>query len=407
MAKKLMINCASCDIRQVQEENYSHYENITINASIVLTSPRGKAFINNLPVTLNCSAVQEVDDDVAVRTINGSGEIKSSDIVPTSRYFMLVNGSLNIGPGTQRHLEQCAGMVINGLLTCPESILANFDRVKVNGSTICYPDEAILLKHNAVIDKLFALRAKKGLYWSDKRIIITDSELDSELLRSKGAMFTCEEAIIAQSKVESTVDLIDEKAEIIIVPDGTTVITDDITLDSTTLSLYGKKLYVIGNVTVPDKENGMDTIEYLTIRGNAKVPMQQKETFLKAVTEISGKIKFVMSNIITIEDKPCFEITKWMLEQQFTEICDCALVKIANDIPKTLITERLKIEDCAAVKCSEEQKDAVAMICEDVAHIETGNEKENAMIGNVIEAVVGNLKNSLDTKVINAANYIM
>lgn len=28
MAKKLTINCANCDARKVQEENYSHYEQI-------------------------------------------------------------------------------------------------------------------------------------------------------------------------------------------------------------------------------------------------------------------------------------------------------------------------------------------------------------------------------------------
>jgi len=82
MAKKLMINCASCDARNALEENYAHYEKITINCAVVLTSPKAKAVMNKLPFALNCATVLEVDGDVDLRTVNGSSEIKSSDVVP-------------------------------------------------------------------------------------------------------------------------------------------------------------------------------------------------------------------------------------------------------------------------------------------------------------------------------------
>ena len=38
MAKKLMINCATCDARNLREENYAHYEQITLNCATVMTS---------------------------------------------------------------------------------------------------------------------------------------------------------------------------------------------------------------------------------------------------------------------------------------------------------------------------------------------------------------------------------
>ena len=62
-----------------------------------------------------------------------------------------------------------------------------------------------------------------------------------------------------------------------------------------------------------------------------------------------------------------------MLEQQpqGIEVSDCATVKIADDIPKEWIVERLHVEDCATVQCSKEQEDAVSMICEDVAEIDS------------------------------------
>ena len=91
MAKKLMINCATCDARNALEENYAHYEQITINCAMVLTSPNAKAVMNKLPFTLNCANVLEIEGDVDLRTINGSSEIKSGDVVPTSKYYMVVN----------------------------------------------------------------------------------------------------------------------------------------------------------------------------------------------------------------------------------------------------------------------------------------------------------------------------
>ena len=409
MAKKLMINCATCDARNAREENYAHYEQITINCAMVLTSPDAKAVMNKLPFTLNCADVLETDGDVELRTINGSGEIRHSDAVSASKYYLLVNGALTIGPDTQEQLAKCAGMTINGSLTCPESIYATLTGVNVNGSTACYPDGAILLKRNAVIDKLFALRAKHSLYWSGRRMIMVDPELDAEKLKAKGVTFSTREAIISQSKVESLIDLIDEKAEIIIVPDGTAVVLDDITLDADTLRRYGKQLYVIGDVTVPDDAHSLEELVYLNIRGDVKVPPVHKETLLSVLTEVSGEIKIAKPKGATLADKPFVKITGWMLEQQpmGLDVCDCAVVKIADDVPRELIVQRLRIEDCGVVKCSGEQEDAVAMVCTDVGQISGAEDSDGMGVGEMLRDVMGGIRGALDTKVINAATYVL
>jgi len=409
MAKKLMINCATCDARNVLEENYAHYEQITINCAMVLTSPNAKAVMNKLPLVLNCANVLEIEGDVDLRTINGSSEIKSGDIVAASKYYMVVNGALTIGPDTQQQLAQCVGMTINGSLTCPESIYALLSGVNVNGSTTCYPDGAIVLKRSAVIDKLFALRAKNSLYWSSRRMIMVDPELDADKLKAKGVTFSTKEVIVAESKVEALIDLIDEQAEIIIVPDGTAVVRDDITLDETLLHRYGKRLYVIGDVTVPEEADALDELKYLNVRGDVKVPQEHKEKLLAVLTEISGEVKIAKPKGATLEDKPVVKITRWMLEQQPLGIgvIDCAMVKIADDIPKELIVERLHIQDCAVVKCSEEQEDAVTMVCTDVAKIGSEEEDDGLGIGDVLKSAMGGIKGVLETKVINAADYVL
>lgn len=408
MAKKLMINCATCDARNALEENYAHYEQITINCAMVLTSPNAKTVMNKLPFTLNCANVLEVDGDVVIRTINGSSEITSGDAVPTSKYYMLVNGALSIGPDTEKQLAQCVGMVINGSLTCPESVYATLNGVNVNGSTICYPDGAIVLKRNAVIDKLFILRAKNSLYWSSRRMIMVDPKLDVEKLKAKGVRFSTKEVIITQSLVEELIDLIDERAEIVIVPDGTSVVLDDITLDQNIIRRYGKQMYVIGDVTVPEDADVLEELKYLNIRGDAKVPQKYKEKLLAVLTDITGEVKIVKPKGATLEDKPIVKITKWMLEQQplGIDVCDCAVVIIADDIPKEMIVERLHIEDCGVVKCCEEQEDAVTMVCVDVGHV--GPDGEDSMgVGDMLKDAIGGMKNALETKVINAADYVL
>lgn len=409
MAKKLIINCASCDARKIREENYAHYESITVNCADMLTNPQGKAVMSKLTFTLNCANVLETEEDVEVRVINGSGEIRSSDTVPETKYYMRVNGSLTIGPGTQKHLEKCVGMTVNGSLICPESVYPCLTGVKINGSSSCYPDGAILLKPNAVIDKLFALRAKPSLYWSRKRMIMVDPELDGEVLKAKGASFCSKEVIIAQSKVEAMIELIDEKADIVIVPDGTSVILDDVTLDDAVLRRHGKKLYVIGDVTVPEEGDALDALEYLNVRGDARVPKERRDRLLEILTAISGKVEIARPKGATLNDKPLVKITKWMLEQQPMGVVveDCVVVKIADDIPKELILERLHIQDCAVVKCSEEQEDSVAMICEDVGKIGNGDDENDSGIGGAIKSTLGGILNDPDTKVINAADYVL
>ena len=407
MAKKLIINCSTCDARNAREETYAHYESIVINCATVLTNDTGKAVLNKLPFSLNCANVQEVPEGAQLRTANGSTEIKSGDTVSQEPYFLVVNGSVTIGSHTEKQLEACVGMCVNGSLTCPESIYPQLKNVKVNGSTTCYPDGAILLKRNAVIDKLFTLRAKNALYWASRRIIFTDLTLDAQALAARGATFSAQEVIVAQSLLESLIDRIDEKAEIVVVPDGTAVVLDDLTLDGAALGRYGKQLYVVGDVTVPEDGGMLDEISYLNVRGDARVPEAYRELLLSLLTDIAGEVRLAKPNGSRISDKPLVKITRWMLEQQpkGLEVCDCAVVKIAEDIPKELIARSLHIRDCADVTCTPEQEDAVTMICEDVGNI--GSKPSPEGVGGLLGGVLKGIQGVLDTKVVNAADYVL
>lgn len=409
MAKKMVINCATCDARKVTEETLAAYESVVINAATVLVSPEGKELLNRYGVTMNCANVFELPSDVEVCTVNGSHRIESGDAIGGKKY-LFVNGSVTIGPDTQQVLEQYVGITVNGSLTCPESVSASLGKILVNGSTTCYPDGAIILKRSAVIDKLFALRAKESLYWASKRMIMVDPLLEPAKLVAKGCTFSAQEIIIAESKVEEMIGLIDEKAEIIIVPDGTAVITDDVELEDLTVKKYGTMLYILGDLTVAaDSASSLEKLEYLNVRGDAKVTAEQKDLLMEKLTDISGQVVVPKPRKgRVISEKMSVRVTRWLLEREpdGLRLEECVNVKIDEDVPKDLILERLSISEAVSVKCSSEQEDAVAAICEEVVSIGE-NAGDEMGIGNIIKGAIGGIGDLLNTKMVNAADYVL
>ena len=427
MAKKLLINCGSCDARNVAEETLAAYETVTVNCGSVLVTPESKNLLNRFGVTLNCGDILELEKDVKLVKVNGSHQIMSGD-APEERTYLQVNGSLEIGPGTQEILKKYVGVHVNGKATYPESLSGCLSMMTVNGSTVCYPDEAIVLKANAVIDRLFALRAKEKLYWSSKRMIMVDGKLDASLLEKKGATFCAKEVILAESKVEDLIGLIDEKAEIIIVPDGTAVITDDVELDDLILKKYGTKLYVVGDLkVVSDEEDVLSKLDYLNVRGDASVVAELRSKLMEAITEIGGDVNIIRKPKGRIlGDKMSLRISRWLLEQEpdGIHVSDCMKVTLDEEIPSQLILEKLSISDCMEVKCTPEQEAAVAAIAEDVMAIgglgkmikdtvssvqENGVDMGNMLggIGDTVMGALGMAKDALTTKVINAGDYVL
>ncbi len=422
MAKKLLINCGSCDARFVSEATLSAYESIAINCGDVLVTPEAKDLLNRYGVTMNCGEVRTLDKDVKVRSVNGSAQILSSDVV-TDQVYLVVNGSLEIGPNTAEVLKQYVGIQVNGAVTYPESVSSCLSLMSVNGATTCYPDGAIILKRNAVIDKLFALRAKESLYWAAKRMIMVDPQLDAAALAAKGATFAASQVILAESKVEDMIALIDEKAQIDIVPDGTAVILDDVELSDLTLKKYGTKLYVIGDLQVTEEAaDCLEKLEYLNIRGDAKVTEGMKDKLLVAITEISGKVNVVKPpKGRLMADKVNLRLSKWLLEKEPEGIAvrDCVVVTLDEDISCDLILEKLTIADCVQVKCTPEQEAAVVAIATDVQSIGGGKVvkvdddlvqevgADPMGIGDMIKSAMGVGKDLLNTKVINAGDYVL
>ena len=400
MGKQLKINCAFCDARNVSEETLAAYEKITVNCASVLVTPRSQALLAKYRVALNTAGVTVVpeDEDVEAQIVNGEGTIRRDGPIPKAKRFLLVNGSLEIEAGTEEILERYVGGTVNGSIRCPESMASCLGRFQINGSTTCYPDGAIVLKRSAVIDRTFVLRAKEALYWSAKRMIFVDPKLDPAALAAKGARFQSGEAILAEGMAEALLPLIDERAELVPVPDGTKVALDDLDLDEVTEKRYGTKLYILGDVVVkPEGEAFLRNAEYLRIRGDVQVPPELRELLLEKA-EIGGDVKLLRPKKDRgriIEDTSNVRITQWLLENcpNGLRVMDCVKVLIDPDVDKKLILERLRIGDCAVVRCAPEQEDAVAAVCEDVAQIGQQSLQSEP--------------EAQEVDVINAASYVM
>ncbi|MGO5542350.1 hypothetical protein ACTQWG_07600 [Blautia sp. HCP3S3_H10_1] len=103
-----------------------------------------------------------------------------------------------------------------------------------------------------------------------------------------------------------------------------------------------------------------------------------------------------------IENKPHVGVDKTLLESSPNKVLlrNTATIKIAPDVTSELILDRLMIENCAKVSCSEEQECAIAAVAKNVAKIgESGDNKFSGM--------AGGFNDLLSTKMINADSYIM
>lgn len=404
--KNLVVNAATCDARKVSDETLSSYENINLNAATLLTTSDSRTLLHKYNVAMNCAKVVEVSEDADIMFHNGKYTLGAKD-KGEKPAVLNINGTLTIEPGAEEAIKRFVSIIVNGKVIYPESMASYLGNMTVNGNSESYPDDAIMLKNVFVVDKTFILRSKGSKYYARNCVVLADESLDVAALVNKGVLFLTENAIVAESLLEVSIPLFEEDTEIITVPDGCAFVKDNATLDKGLLRKNGKKIFIYGNLKI-DSSAGelLEEIEYLRVKGTVTLPKSLEDLFFGKDFEYDN-LKLVIGKCI--DDKVFVKVDRQMLEQnaEGVSVVGCVNVTIAGDVPPELILERLVIDDCVNVVCSPEQRSAVDQVAADVVNINI-SDSEKTGLEDMLKGFMPNaFKDSGDTKVINAAYYVL
>lgn len=370
--KTLNVNCAVCDVRHITEELLSTYAQVKINAAAIITNREVQALLGRYGVKINAASTLNLDEDVRFTSVNGFGRIFPGQTMAGEKVFLIVNGTLEIEPGSEEVLKNYAGIMVNGSLTCPESMTGLLSAVTVNGTTKTYPDGAIRLKNTAVLDCFFHLRAKQdALYYASSKIVALASDIDFGKLAEKNVRFVTRKLLVSESLAEAAVPLFDEKTDIVILPDGCAYVDDDAELNGALLKRYGGKLYIDGNLSItPDSVAVLEQASFLRVNGDLLVCRSLKDRALEM--DLSYDRLRVVGGLL-IRDRSHVELTAALLSgaEDGVSVQDCASVTFDGDVTPELLKEKLvSFSDCATVICANmEQKAVVESIAENIASL--------------------------------------
>lgn len=400
MKKNQVINAVCCDARQVTEESFSGYENISINAAILIAGERARALLNRHRVSLNVANGLDLPDEekLEVQFINGRGELNAE--TDGIGKVLVVNGRLTLRNGSLEAAKRYYRILVNGKLLMPKSYEGCLTNLQVNGKTDYYPEGASILKADTEIDALFIRRAQKASYYCGGTLYLLDGTMDAEAVLSRGIQFAAKKIVITESLLEKLLPCIDEETELCRVPDGTRHIADIEELTGKLVRKYGPKLCVSGDVFIRDAE-ALAELSYLSVEGTVRVAKELEAAF-DELDAAYRELSIVDTELAYIADRPVLGISADILKRypKGLRVKDCAKIKLDANLSPETIMDKLKISDCAMVKCTKEQADAVRMIAEDVAMIVTADSEETEEGG--LNAFLGSLR---DSHVINAVEY--
>ncbi len=408
--KNFVLNCDVCDARKIKEENLAGYEKIVINADVILVDERSREVLNRLPMLCNTDEMLDVEGEVAAVSVNGNYEI-GSDTAYTERTVLCVNGNLSVRAGSQKAFDNMVKICVNGSARYPESMAPYMNRLAVNGSVHCIPDDCIELKPVFVIDKYFPLRAKQdGKYYVEHKVKLTDADVDVQALTDKNVHFVTKCFLVREDRVPQTIVMFDDNVELDVVPAGFAYVGEDVELSEALLGKYGTKLYIDGDLTLRGgSENLFDRVEKLQVNGDIRLLKRQAEAFAKVDASYKELI-FIKGRQISNKALVVVDETLLTASPDGVEIENCAVLKVNKAVSPEVILEKFSVKNCAQVFCSKEQRSALQLICTNVARISDGEPQEEGDGQNGekgIGGVLGLLKEAAGSKVVNADSYIL
>ena len=397
--KTLTINATVCDTRQVKESTLAAYDTIEINAALLLADAASQELLHKYPVTCNAVQTLDISDDIQVSQVNGRKELGPGTPALKTPTFLMVNGILDIAPGSEEALAGYVGIQVNGQVICPESLSSLLSTASVNGQIETYPDDCIRLKRTVVLGKTFALRARQGArYFAGRRVVALADDIDFGKLAAMEVRFVTRELLVAESLAEAAIPLFPPATEITVLPDHCAYVGDDAKLDGSLIRRWGGKLYINGDLTLaPDSVPWLEQVSFLKVNGDILAPQSLSEA-VSTVAASYRQLRIIGGRLI--QDKVSVTVDRAMLESTAdgVTLIDCVDVHLRPDVEPELIRQRLVgVVDCVNVLCTEEQRSAVELVSENVVHI--GEDKD--------AGILSLLKGKNSGKVVNAIRYTL
>lgn len=397
MSKKMVINCGLCDARVAKEDNYKDYKKIVLNSEMVLVTEKSKNVLSKLPLVINSENVMEFDDDldINIKNINGNDKF-TKDTVIAPGTLLIVNGYLEIDSNIKE--EQFANIVrvcVNGCMKFPQKLNKYLGNVSGNGRLIPYPDDYKSVNDRFILDKLFVLRAKQdGKYFAMDEIII-NKDVDLKEVISKNLQFKTTKVVLFESQVNDAVMIFDEDVEFIIIPDECTPIFTNVKLNEDVIKEKGSRLFIFGELHIDkdinDIERLMKMIDRIIVKGDVIAYEKYKKIINDSNIEYNDYIVEKEGNYVKIANQMKAYVDAKLISESCdgVEIENVASVIIDKNVTDEMIIKSLVINNCALVKCSEEQKAVITAVSSNVASIGTENEKsmiEELLKGNMVNA---------------------
>ena len=344
--------------------------------------------------------------DFYTKTVNGDFEINSRTVFK-AHTVLIINGTLTIRPDTEQLLSNIEYLAVNGKLICPRSLAASIEKSVINGQSEYYPNEAILLDSKFSLDRYFPQRARKGaLYWASDRIDFIDPDIDLKALADKNIKFETRTLIIAEEYFDEAVSMFNDDVKIEIVPSGMTAFFDDTILTNDLVNKCGGRIIVFGDLKLEDDFTAFESVDRLIVKGKVSLKAAQYDDFIM-LDSMYQALK-IITNARQIQDVLKAKIDSFLLNNspEGVNVFDVAMVEIAADVDPAMILAKLKISDCALVKCHEKQESSVAAVSHDVGKIQAFS--TDADNGDEPKAGIADMLDMLLTsKTINTAEYVM
>lgn len=365
--KKLKIDTMLCDCRNVSEEFLKQYGQIQIDSMMVFVDGPSMELMSRYNVKIDAMSIEKLEEDVYLDIHNGSYTIEA-DTQNGKKIALFVNGKLTIAKGAEEALKDYTKITVNGGALYPKSYAGLLAGVMmVNGGASVYPDEAVLIQGDLELDqRSISKMGEGGLYYVTGKVLFLDQEADYEKLREKNIRIETGRAIVRQD-VQDLAEQIVSAKKWTVIPENCAYCRKGAVLNENFLIRYGSRVYVDGSLTV-EEESFLSQMELLEVRGNVILNEKEKEAFLKVCRKFGDLIIY---NGKLLANTNQVVIDAQLLEEAPDRInmIDCANIDLKEGITKEQIQQKLRLINCANIRCPQELVGTVQMISKDSVNI--------------------------------------